>query len=96
MVQEVFNEHKLSREFAAKVIEGVPPMAGSKGKKCSFAWALESAMAVTKHPFKYSDIMGYSGLAFRVRWYNGPKFGVCPSCAVGEMAEVEKALGSAG
>ena len=88
VVQEVFNEHKLPEKFAEKVLENVPTLAWGKGKECTFAGALEAAMAVTEHPYKYSDIMGFTGLAFRVRWFKGPDGqGICPSCAVGEMEE---------
>lgn len=88
MVQDVFDEHKLPPEFAAKVLDKVPALAWGRGKDCTFAGALEAAMAVTDHPYKYSDIMGFTGLAFRVRWFKGPDGqGICPSCAVGEMEE---------
>ena len=88
MVQDVFNEHKLPEEFAAKVLGNVPSLAWGRGKECTFAGALEAAMAVTEHPCTYSDIMGFTGLAFRVRWFKGPDGnGICPSCAVGEMEE---------
>ena len=88
MVQDVFDEHKLPPEFAAKVLDNVPALGWGKGKECTFAGALEAAMAVTDHPCKYSDIMGFTSLAFRVRWFKGPDGrGICPSCAVGEMEE---------
>jgi len=93
MVQEVFNEHKLGEEFAQKVLEGVPALGWGRGKECTFAGALEAATAVTDHPYSYSDLMGFSGLAFRVRWHEQ----WCPSCTVGEMEEeiaaVSKATG---
>jgi len=50
------------------LIEGVPELAWGKGKDNTFAGALEAAMAVTDHPYSYSDIMGLTGIAFRVRW----------------------------
>jgi RNA polymerase sigma-70 factor (ECF subfamily) len=88
VIQEVFNEHRLPQEFAERVLEGVPGLAWGKGKDCTFAGALEAAMAVTEHPYSYSDLMGFTGLAFRVRWFKGPDGqGICPSCAVGEMKE---------
>ena len=93
MVQEVFNQHKLSEEFAQKILEGVPTLRWGRGKDCTFAGALEAATAVTDHPYSYSDLMGFSGLAFRVRWHEQ----WCPSCTVGEMEEeitaVSKATG---
>jgi RNA polymerase sigma-70 factor (ECF subfamily) len=96
VVQEVFNEHKLPAEFAQKVLENVPSL--SWDRLCTFAGALEAALAATEHPYSYSDIMGLSGLAFRARWWSkdeSPHW--CPSSAVGEMEEemaaVEKATG---
>ena len=86
VVQEVFNEHKLPPEFAQKVLENVPTLAFGRGKDCTFVGAVEAATAVTEHPCRYSDLMGWSGLAFRTRWWrwtNEPKW--CPSCAVGEF-----------
>ena len=67
-------------------IEGVPTLGWGRDKECTFAGALEAALAATKQPRKYSDLMGLSSLAFRVRWYQG-KGGRdwCPSCAVGEQ-----------
>jgi hypothetical protein len=88
MVQEVFDEHKLPKEFAEKIIEDVPVLAWGKGKECTFAGALEAATAATDHAFKYSDIMGWCGMAFRVRWFCGnERVRWCNSCAVGEMEE---------
>jgi len=88
MVQEVFNEHKLPEEFASKVLENVPVLAWGRGKECTFAGALEAATAPTEHPCKYPEIMGWTGLAFRVRWFAGnDRSRWCASCAVGEMEE---------
>ncbi len=88
MVQEVFNEHKLPAEFAARTLENVPILAWGKGKECTFAGALEAATAATEHPHSYANIMGWTGLAFRVRWWKpGERSRWCPSCAVGEMEE---------
>jgi hypothetical protein len=88
MVSEVFNEHKLPAEFSRKVLENVPVLAWGKGKECSFAGALESALSVTEHPCSYTDIMGFTGLAFRVRWFKpSGEIRWCGSCAVGEMEE---------
>jgi len=73
---------------AANIIEAVPPLAWGKGKDCTFIGALDAALSITDAPFKYSDMMGYSGLAFRVRWFCGKEGAAwCPSCAVGEMDE---------
>jgi len=88
MVSEVFNEHKLPAEFSRKVLENVPVLAWGKGKECSFVGALEAALTVTEHPCSYTDIMGFTGLAFRVRWFKpSGEIRWCGSCAVGEMEE---------
>ncbi len=57
-------------------------------KNCTFAAALESALSVTTNPVQYDEIMSCSGLAFRVRWYQGEK-GVkwCPTSPVAEFPE---------
>jgi len=98
MVQEVFNEHKLPAEFARKVLDNVPSLGPRRDKFCTFAGALEAAFAATEHPYGYTDLLGFSGLAFRARWWSRPEPPRwCPSSAVGEMEEealaVEKATG---
>lgn len=96
MVQEVFDEHKLPAEFARKVIEGVPALVWGKGKECTFAGALEAAMAVTDHAYTYTDIMGLTALAFRTRWwFANEQDRWCGSCAVGEMEEEIEAAAKA-
>jgi RNA polymerase sigma-70 factor (ECF subfamily) len=98
MVQEVFDEHRLPEEFAQKVLDNVPTLGWGTGRECTFAGALEAALTPTDHPYRYSDLLGFTGLAFRTRWFcgdDGARW--CPSCAVGEMEEeiaaVEKATG---
>ena len=88
MVQEVFNEHKLPAEFARKVLDNVPALAWGTQRECTFLGALEAAVAGTDHPYSYTDLMGWSGMAFRARWFSrDDKPGWCPSCAVAEMKE---------
>jgi hypothetical protein len=75
------------------LIEGLPRLAWGQGQDCTFAGALAAAMAVTDHPYSYAELMGLSGLAFRVRWSNdetAPRW--CPSCAVGEQPYQYQAL----
>ena len=75
------------------VIPGMPRLAWGTSRECTFAGALEAALAVTDHPCSYADLMGLSGLAFRVRWSNDetqPQW--CGSCAIGEMPEEYQAL----
>ncbi len=69
-------------------IEAVPQLAWGKGKECTFIGALESALAVTATPHTYENLMGWSTLAFRMRWYQGDTGRRwCPSSPVGESAE---------
>jgi hypothetical protein len=66
----------------------VPSLAWGKSGDCTFAGALESALAATKHPVSRTDIMGTSALAFRVRWWHwtqNPRWD--SSTAVGEFPE---------
>jgi len=53
-------------------VDGVPSLAWAQGKDCTFAGALEAALAPTLHPVPYAELMGYSGLAFRTRWFQNP------------------------
>ncbi len=69
-------------------IEAVPQLAWGKGKECTFVGALEAALAVTATPHTYENLMGWSALAFRTRWYHGDTgrhWG--PSGPVGECPE---------
>jgi hypothetical protein len=83
-------------------IEGVPnliepglrvPWLVRTSKTCTFAGALEAALAVTAQPYSYAEIMALSGMAFRTRWYegeNGPTG--CPCAPVGETPDVKRRL----
>ena len=69
-------------------IEAVPQLAWGKNKECTFVGALEAALAVTATPYTYESMMGWSGLAFRARWYHGDTDRRwCPSSPVGESPE---------
>ncbi|MAF10422.1 hypothetical protein CMK11_08220 [Candidatus Poribacteria bacterium] len=85
---------KITRENGSVVIDGVPSLS-FPGKMCTYAGALEAAMAVTAHPYDYTDLMGVSGLAFRVRWYDADGRKWCPSASVGEFPEEAAAIAKA-
>ena len=69
-------------------IEAVPQLAWGKGKECTFIGALEAALAVTTTPHTYENLMGWSALAFRTRWFRGDTGRRwCPSGPVGESPE---------
>jgi hypothetical protein len=75
------------------LIAGVPRLTWGAGQDCTFAGALTAAMAVTDHPYSYVELMGLSGLAFRVRWSNDETATQwCPSSAVGELPDEYQAL----
>lgn len=80
------------------LLDRVPALAWGAGRECTFAGALEAALAPTNAPFSYADLMGFSGLAFRLRWSCWDKTPAwCPSCPIGELPEevaaIEKATG---
>jgi hypothetical protein len=58
-------------EAASRSISRALPLGWGKDRETTFAGALESALAATDHPYSYDDLMGLSGLAFRIRWYEG-------------------------
>jgi len=82
---------KVKHDGAKVWIDDVPELGWDKGRGCTYAGALSAALAVTAHPVPYDDIMGLSGLAFRVRWWISAtepgKRLWCPSTPVGEFPE---------
>jgi len=62
----------LGRHIVDLWVGGVPMMAWARHKDCTFIGALEAALASTAYPCSYTDLMGYSGLAFRTRWFHNP------------------------
>ncbi len=89
---------KVKREGGRVEIEGVPVMAWGKSCDTAFAGAMEAALAPTGHPYTATQVMGYTGLAFRVRWAGDPdnsKPGWCPSIPVGEFMEEQQAVAKA-
>ncbi len=70
MVQEALNEHKLSDEFARKVLDNIPEIRYDKWE-CSFAGSIKACMDYFNHPVTYDFIMGVSGAAFKLMWCPG-------------------------
>ncbi len=69
-------------------IEAVPQLAWGKGKECTFLGALEAALSVTAVPATYENLMGWSAVAFRSRWYRGDTGRRwCPSSPIAETPE---------
>jgi hypothetical protein len=58
--------------------DGTLALGWLQGKDCTFIGALESALAPTACPYSYTDLMGYSGLAFRTRWFHNPTGAATP------------------
>ena len=86
----------VKREDGRVWIEGVPKLGWGTGRECTFAGALEAALGVSDHPYGYTDIMGFTGLAFRARWFAGNEESRwCPSSTVGEMPEEIEAFSKA-
>lgn len=57
-------------------------------KDNTFCGTLFAALQHSRQPYTYTDLMGLSGLAFRIRWANqDTKTQWCPSIAVGEMPD---------
>jgi hypothetical protein len=52
-------------------IDAVPILSWST-TSCCFMGALEAALAPTRAPYTYSELQGYSGYAFRTRWFHNP------------------------
>lgn len=74
-------------------IHDVPPLRFHQNQDNTYCGALAQAMQRSEQPYTYSDLMGLSGLAFRFRYSNGKtKTGFCPSSAIGEMPDEQKAL----
>lgn len=89
---------RLVRQDGRVWIDGVLELAYGRSGVTTYAGALEAALAATPHPYSYDDIMGYTGLAFRTRWYRRLDTpGWCPSCVVGEMGpEIRKTEAATG
>ena len=74
---------QLMKEAGAVWISRVPKLGWGLDRDCTFAGALESALAATDDPWPYWDLMAFTGLAFRVRW----SADFSASCAIGEMPD---------
>jgi len=93
----------LAREVVDQWVNAVPDLSWGTNRDCTFIGALSAAMAPTMAPYSYADLMGYSGLAFRTRWFDNPQgretpFGTMrwhPVSPHGEQAEEIAAISKA-
>lgn len=96
MVEQTLKQNAPGDDFSKKIrriLSDVPVLDWSRGKTCTAMGAFEAAMSVTEHPYRYTDLMGFSGMAFRIRWSNSDTTtGFCGSCPVGEMPEEMSAV----
>ncbi len=77
----------------SNAIDGAPTLGWDRDRGCTFVGALEAALRVTDHPISYTDVMGWTGLAFRVRrWHDAAGQYWDPSSAYGEMPDELTAL----
>jgi len=84
---------RIQRENGRVLVRNIEKLNWNSGRSCTFAGAMAEAMKVTEHPYIYNDIMGLTGLAFRVRWCNeDTKTKWCPSLTIGEMPDEQVAL----
>lgn len=74
-------------------IDGVLPLHWGIGKDVTFFGSLEAALQATDRSYKYSDLMGWSGFAFRTRRFEGDNGQLgSTSDGVGEGPEVFNAI----
>jgi hypothetical protein len=66
------NRAMLQRQSVDLWLGDVPQLRFMSGRDCPFIAALAAALAPTARPVKYADLMAYSGLAFRTRWFDDP------------------------
>lgn len=87
-VESLTGKPTLRRDNGAVWIDGLPELRWKQGKECTFCGSMEVALAATEQPCSYEDLMGYSGIALRVRM----KEDMCPSSAVGELPDEYNAI----
>ena len=79
-IEEVFNEHKLPREFVSKVLEGVEKL---EGPGSTFIGALAAAMRAIGEDVSFDYLMGVSGVAFRLQVHQPNWCSSSPDAGVG-------------
>ena len=82
---------EVNREGSRVWIDGVPRLSYGESCETTYVGALAAALAGTEHPVSETQIMGLSGLAFRVRWAPRSEGGWCGSIPVGEFPEERQA-----
>ncbi len=88
----------VTRESGSARIEGVPGVVWGAGRDCAFLGSLKAATSVSERPCDYADMMGATGIAFRVRWSNPDTIGGWDHSSAGgefmeEWDDVQRATG---
>ncbi len=89
---------RVVREGGWTEILGLPGLEFGAGRNCTFIGSVEALTSVTERPLRYSDMMGATGLAFRLRWSNPDTLGGWDmACPCGEFMEewddLQRAMG---
>jgi RNA polymerase sigma factor (sigma-70 family) len=97
VVQEAFDEHKLTPEFAAEAvgsIKGVPKLRWGEWKDCSYCGAVTVLVNTIGVPVTYEEVMGMSGACYRICMKDDwcPSSGM-PQCGYDVETPLYKALG---
>jgi hypothetical protein len=87
----------VERNGTRVAITGIPPIGFATTGRSSYAGALSAALSVTEQAFDYDQVMAYSGLAFRARWFRGEQDAAwfCPTSALGEFPPEMDAVSAA-
>ena len=86
-------QNRVKRHGERVWIDGVPSLHWGIGKDITFFGSLEAALHATDRPYKYSDLMGWSGFAFRTRRFEGDNGQLgSTSDGIGECPEIFSAI----
>ena len=87
----------VERSGTRVAITGLPALGPMTSGRSSYADALSAALSVTEQPVSYDQVMAYSGLAFRARWFRGEQENAwfCPTSALGEFPPEMEAVSAA-
>jgi hypothetical protein len=89
---------RVVREGGWTEIAGLPDLEWGASRNCTFIGSVEALTSVTERPLRYADMMGATGIAFRLRWSNPDTLGGWDmACPCGEFMEewedLQRAMG---